>query len=447
MQKLGFGIIGILLIAMTYYFTTGSAQATEAMKTRVNTELSKLKKNGFAVQERSVKETKEHFVLSFENPEKLVTFFKNQGSEITLEDAEALKGLKVGVDLAYLNDTYSALSADVYPLSLPAALLNNPELSDADKTFIVQINEMVKRKTVLIHIDFNKMLSSFKGFIKDINQTFSVETALTLQLKGTSFNGTIKKDRVNTLKQKIEGIQILSGDDLKIDLTKLYSDFALTGKSVYDSSYKYTLKNANIEVRKETHVLSVNAEKVKGKNSTAVKNDLASNKVSMQAENVIIVNNNETTKLMQPQFAFTINNLDMHLLTQLGETDAEDNASINTLVQSLISKGIHMEIPTFNVNKLVYNNQEMDGFSLTSSLELNKTTDLAIIRENPFALVDAINSKTKVTLSEAIFRLIAQDPRAMLFSMLIQPQVINDKKVYEVELKNGKVSVNGLPLF
>ena len=68
MKKSGFGIIGLILVAAIYYFTAGSAQITEEMKKQVNNELTTLEQNGFGVNNREIKETEEHFVLSFDDP-------------------------------------------------------------------------------------------------------------------------------------------------------------------------------------------------------------------------------------------------------------------------------------------------------------------------------------------------------------------------------------------
>ena len=79
-KKLGLGIFGLIAMAAIYYFTVGSAQVTQEMKMRVNTELNMIEQNGFAVQEREVKAKTEHFILTFDDPEKIVAFFKKQGS-------------------------------------------------------------------------------------------------------------------------------------------------------------------------------------------------------------------------------------------------------------------------------------------------------------------------------------------------------------------------------
>jgi len=446
MKKLGLGIIGVITIAIAYYFTVGSAQVTEEMKMRVNTELNMIEQNGFTVNEREVKPKNEHFLLTFDDPEKIIKFLKQQGTEMALEDAEALKGLQIGVDLQYLNDTYSALSVDMYPLNLPSAISNARDMDASDKALIEQLNSMLSRKALLVHVDFNKVLSSFKGYIKDIHETFKVETAAKIDLEGTTFEGTIKDDRITALIQKIKSIHVQSGDELDIVLSTLNSNYTLTGKSIYDSTYNYTIGTVKVAGKKESNTFSVSIHDIEGENRTAVENDLASNKIKLTVADIEMMDNKEKTRLMHTTFTFNVGNLDMNVLKKLEALDVNNEAEANSLVQELISKGITVEIPSFEVKNLEYKREEIDGFSLTSSFKVNKTANLASIQANPFAALSAVNTKTKIVLSDALFTLIAQQPKAMMLTMIIQPQVINGKKVYELELKDGKLTVNGKPM-
>jgi len=446
MKKTGIAFAGLLLIAVIYYFTAGSEQLTEEMKVRVNTELNHVAQNGFAVQEREVKAKSEHFVILFDDPKKIVAFIKTQGSDMTLEDAEMLKGLKLGVDLQYLNDSYSALSADVYPLNLPPLLDKSGELDDTDKAVLKQLNEMLARKVLLVHIDFNKMLSSFKGYIKDIHEKLTVETVVGIDLEGSTFEGTIAEDRIHTMQQAIKKLRIVSGDELDIVLHGLTSDYTASGKTPYDSSSNYAIETFKIAGKRENNTFSFTIKNIKGNNEISVKDKLAANTIKVTIDEMIMTDNGQESKLKQTLFTFNIGNIDITVLEKLEKLDVNDQEAANQLVQELISKGITMEIPAFEVKRVLYQGQEIDGFTLSSSFEINKHANLAAIQSNPLAGLSAINTKTKLTLSEGLYTLIAQQPQAMLLTMLIQPKVINGKKVYEVELKDGKLTVNGSPL-
>lgn len=446
MKKLGLGIIGLVLVAAIYYFTAGSAQITEEMKTRVNTELNMLEQNGFSIQKREVKAKEEHFILSFDDPQKIMKFLKQQGSKIALEDAKSLVGTKIGMDLQYLNDSYSALSVDIYPLNLPDSISTIQDLEKEDKELIKQLNDMLKRKALLVHVDFNKLLSSFKGYIKDIHENFKLETIANIDITGFTFEGTFKDDRINTLIQNIKNITIKSGDEFNIALNDLQSSYTLTGKSIYDSSYTYKIADLKGTAKNDSEIFSLTIHNIEGDNKTSVTNDLASNKMTLKIFDLEMLEANKKTKLTHTTFSFNIENLDMNILKQLEEVDMKDEAETNRLIQALISKGITMEIPSLEVKKMEYLGQTMDGFSLTSLFEVNKSASLAAIQANPFTALEAINTKTKLTLSDALFTLISQDPRAMMLAMVIQPQVINGKKVYVLEIKDGKLTLNGKPM-
>ena len=363
---------------------------------------------------------------------------------MSMEDAKLLVGMKIGVDLQYLNDTYSALSADMYPLNLPTAISNAKDLDNADKALIKQLNDMLKRKALLVHVDFNKLLSSFKGYVKDIHETFTVETIVKVVLEGNTFEGKIKDDSLTSLSQKIKHIAVTSGDELDITLNTLESQYTLNGASMYDSNYKYSIEQVKVGGKKKDNTFSLAMQKIQGNNETSVKNNFANNKTQFQVNEITLIDNKQKTKLLQSNFVFTIENLDMDILKQLEAATTEEET--NKLIQSLIAKGIKMEIPNFEVKKMEYLGKTFDGFTLSSSLSFSKNANLSAIQTNPLSALSAINTKTKIVLSDALFTLIAQEPKMMMLAMIIQPKVVNGKKVYELELKDGKLSVNGQSL-
>jgi len=444
-KKLGLGIVGIVIIAVIYYFTAGSAQITEEMKIRVNTELTMLEQNGFTLEDRKIKEKEEHFVLSFNDPEKIVHFMKQQGADMTLEEAQVFQGMKVGVDLKYLSDTYSAVSVELYPLNLPPALTDQTELTDEDKLFIAQLNAMLERKALLVHVDFNKLLSSFKGYIKDVNETFKVEEEINLALKGATFEGAIKDDKMTDLKQNIKLMSLKMSDVLNVSLTKLISTYKV-GNREYASTSTYKMANARISGSFNEEAFLISANDIDSSTEISVKNDLISSSINFNVSNLEMSEGTQKIKVKNSTFALNIGNLDLTVLKKIEAADVNDDALLNTLMQELISKEIYINIPNFEVKKIDYLGENLNGFSLNSQFKINKSANLAEIELNPFAAMNAVNTKTKIMLSPELFMMIAQDPRAMMLTMLIQPQEINGKKVYEIELTDGKLLVNGKPM-
>lgn len=446
MKKLGFGVIGLILVAVIYYFTTGSAQITQEIKSQVNSELATLEQNGFAIQDREIKESEEHFVIAFDDPKKIIDFFAAQGAEMSMEDASALKGMKIGVDAKYLNDAYSALSLDIYPLNLPTGI-TTLEMDKDDKLVIEQLNKILEKKGILVHVDFNKLLSSFKGHVKDIHETLQGEKEIKISVEGITFNGEIEKGKISKLDQNLKYMTFEAKDEAHIQLSELNSNYARTGPSSYDSTSGYSVKNIQLNGINGSSKVLVSIDNMSGDSITSIKNDLAQSSIKATASKVQFEANGEKSLLEGITFDFNIKNLDMLALKKLEDADANNEAEINKLVQELISKGVAMEIPILEIKKIETEGKSMDGFSLTANIDVDKSLNLAALQANPMVAMNAINTKTKISLSSELFSLIAQDPRAMMFMMLIQPQEVNGKKIYEVELKNGSLSVNGKPMF
>ena len=446
MKKIGLGLITVILVAVIYYFTAGSEQITQEIKAQVNSELATLEQNGFAIQEREIKKSEEHFIISFDDPQKIVAFFATQGAKMKLEDASALKGLRIGVDAKYLNDAYSALSLDIYPLNLPTSI-TELDMDKEDKLVIEQLTKMLEKRGVLVHVDFNKLLSSFKGHVKDIHETLQGENEVKFNMEGVTFEGDIEKGKISRLDQKLKRITFEAKDEAHVEFSELKTNYKRTGPNSYDSSSGYSVKNILLTGINDNSKVIVSIDDMSGDSITSIKNDLAQSSIKATASKVKFEANGEKSLLEGITFNFNIKNLDMLALKKLEKSDVNNEAEINRLVQELISKGVSMEIPTFEIKKIEAKGKKMEGFTLTAHADIDKSLDLAALQANPMVAMNAVNTKTKITLSSGIFSLIAQDPRAMMFMMLIQPQEINGEKVYEVELKNGSLSVNGKPMF
>jgi hypothetical protein len=103
-----------------------------------------------------------------------------------------------------------------------------------------------------------------------------------------------------------------------------------------------------------------------------------------------------------------------------------------------------MDINTISAQNLQYDNRKLDDFNLTAHLELDKSLNIKAAKQNPLSALSAIAAHIKLALSPTLFGFISEQPKAMMILMLFQPQDVNGKKVYGVELKDGKLTVNGM---
>jgi len=439
MKKLGFGVIGLIFVAGIYYVTTGSTQLTSEIKAQVDSELANIQTQGFSVQGRELAEEKEHFVISFDEPQKIAAFFTKNGAQLSAADAEILKGLKVGVDLQYLPDAYSAVTVDMYPLTLPTAIIEVVQ-SEEDKKILAQIEKMLEKKTFLIHFAVNKMGTGFKGYMKDIDEILQGEKNVKMLLSKLEFTGDIKDDKIEGMKQTLKILSIDVANIFTMAMHNLKSDYKMTGETQYDYTTNYSIEKMTMQADDELNVLLNDFEL---SSDATVKNGLSSGMFKTKTKTVVIDEKGKKLLLDNIVFEMKADNLDVKAFEQLGQIDVENEKEVNMVLQQLISQGISFEIPTFSIDNVENLGQKMGGFSLTSMFKIDKSLNVAATQNNPLTAVSALNAKIDFSLSKELFAELAKRPEAVMAMMLFQPKDVNGKKIYKIELKDGKLSVNG----
>ena len=405
--------------------------------------MTTLEQNGFGVKDREVKETEEHFVISFDDSAKITHYLNAQGAQVLEEDMILFEGLKMGVNAKYLNDSYSALSVDIYPVALPKSMMETTD--DEDKAAVERINKMIADKTLQVHLDFNKLLSGFKGHVKDINETFEEDKEkVTFISQGFKFEGDIEDEKVKTVRQTLKLLSLDAGKELTMKLSNLTSNYVITGASPYDSKSDYSVEKIAIQGEPAFSMLmkNLNVNAV-----SSVKNDLLKSSFITKTDEIQIIEEQKKYKMNDILFDFNMDNLDIVAFEALQGLDVNDEKAINALSQKILSKGITMNIPNFSVKKIAENGKTMDGFTLSSSLSIDKSFDINAVSQDPLAALNALSSKTNISVSTELFALIAQEPRAMMVLMLMPPVEKEGKKIYEIEFIKGKITVNGTPMF
>jgi len=441
-KKLGIALIGLIIVAVLYYFSVGSTQITAELKKQMNSELTSLKSEGFGVNEREIKESQEHFIISFDNPEKIAHFFTRQGLQLGLDDARLLTGLKVAVDVHYMTDDYSGVAFEMYPIALPTAL-TDATLNEQDKKALAQVQKMIEKKTFLMHIAINKLGTGFKGYMKDIEETLQGEKEVKISMNGFTFSGEIEDDKIYNVKQNLKQFLMYVPNELEMKFTDLESDYRITGKTIYDYSTNYSLAKMLI-TNKSTFDLMI--DEIGIHSTSTVKNGLASGSMTTKTKDIKIVA--EGKKFAFETFIFDINanNLDISAFERLQKIDLNNEKEMNTLIQELISKGININIPALSIAKVESEGKKMDGFDLNAKVDIDKSLNITALQTNPMAALSAIDANLNISLSKELFAIVAGQPQAMMALMLFQPKELNGKKVYEVELKKGSLNVNGQPM-
>ncbi|MCF6244926.1 MAG: YdgA family protein [Sulfurovum sp.] len=440
-KKIGLGFIALIIAAGIYYFTVGSAQITQEMKTQINNQLSSLEKEGFGIENRKIEEEKEHFVISFDDTKKISSFLFSQGIQINAEDASMLKGLKLGVDTHYLPDVYSSVAFDIYPVTLPE-VLNTPN-SNNDKKVLADINKMLKKKSFLIHIALNKTANAFKGHMKDINETVNEhDLPINLQLKSLHFTGELKDNHIHTIEQSLDNFTIFAKDEMHIVLSDITSDYTVTGKTLYDYRTHYKVDNIVANLKSD---VDVNIKGIDVISNSTVDKNTASGGIKMTIADTHISNQPNPYDLKNFVFEIKGSNVDITAMDQLQKSDLSDEKVANAFLKKIFSKGVHFEISELSLESMVNNGQKIDGFDVNAQVTLDKNFDVLALEKNPLSALQTVDADLKLVFSKKLFELIAQQPQAMMALMMFQPKDENNKKVYSLELKDGKLLINGKP--
>jgi len=443
MKKLGIAAAGLLAVALIFFFTLGSSELRSEAKAQLNQELAALEQNGFSIEKRISKEEEDHFILTFKEPKKIAHYFTAQGTPATAEDIDSLKGMKMGADVYYVKDAYSALSVDLYPVKLPDSLYDSAETKE-DKALLEQIQKMLDEKKLLVHIDVAKDFTHFKGYMKDIDQTFKGEESLTIQTKGLTFNGEIKNDRIALIDQKLKEIRLKDDQGGEIVLSKMTTQHKMTGPSLYDIDALYTIEDITM---KQGNGFVGKVKDIHVSTSEKVTDGLLQSHVDATIKELQAQADTESFSAKEIHWDARLDNIDIQALEALQNLDPEkDDAAIEKAFAQLLGKGIKLTVNDLSIKEIIENQKSLGGMSMNATLGIDKNVNLTVVQQNPFLLLGAVDANITLKLSDALFAKAGEDPRAMMLMMLIPPKEDKGQKVYTVIMKNGQTTVNGVGL-
>ena len=441
MKKFGIGAIVLLLLSTLYYFANGATLITQKAKEQLNHELITLQHNGFSIHARKSTPKKEHFTLSFDRPKKIMPYLNARGAAITLEDTQALQGLQLGIDIDYFPTPYSALSVELYPVDLPHE--TKKVLTHERPKTMVEVERMLAQKTLLLHIDFNTILSGFKGYFKDINETLQIEQGehLYCKTKKITFEGSIKEEQIDTLSQKIALFSLHIDTLLQVDITNLSGSYVLTGERPYNATSHYSTESIAI---KAAPLFSLLLKGVENNVENHLDHGMASSSILTKAHYVEVVQQQRRDALKEATLALHVDALDIATLATLQQTDLKDDIRVNQLIRKLFSKGLSVTLGTLSAEDVLFDNREMDGFEMNSSFQIDTSFTPVATSQNLLSTLSALKMKTHIRVSNELYALIVQDPRAMIMMMMAPPKNAQNRKIYEIEFKQGTLTINGV---
>ncbi len=441
MKKILLAIVAIFIIVAIYYETIGSKQVVKEIKKEVNREVVQLKSSGFAIEKREIKEDREHLTIDFNDTAKITNYLKGINSDITEEDIAILKGMKIGLDIHYNPNAKDAIALDIYPTKLPDIIYAN--ITNEDKKSLKTIEDMISKKELLVHINVNKFLSGFDGYIKDIDRE--------LKLKGAKFNGDIEENKITKINQSIEQISYTIPKEFDSKLSDLQISIINPMDNHEDSATNYSIKSIEIDGNSSKTDL-IKIENIIGSSKDTKVNKLINSKSEININSIYYIDNKENLIIKNISAIMKIDNIDIDAFSKLNSISTDDMSEkerlekMTPIIQKIFSSNISIDIPNISIDKIIKDKKQIDGFKLKASVKVDDKFNVSAIKHNPEMIINFINAKINIEASNDIINLLSRDPRAMVLMMVLQPIDKNGKKYYDIEFTKGSLKINGKPL-
>ncbi len=441
MKKILLAIIAIFIIVAIYYETIGSKKIVKEIKKEVNKEVVQLKSSGFNIENREIKEDREHLIIDFNDTAKIANYIKRVNSDIKKEDIDIFKGMKIGLDIHYNPNTKDAMALDIYPTKLPDIIYQGIKIED--KKSLKTVEDMMSKKELLVHININKFLSGFDGYIKDIDRE--------LKLKSAKFNGDIEDNKVTKINQTIEKISYIIPKEFNSKLLDLKISITNPMSKSENSATNYAIKSIEIDDKKSQKDL-IKIENIEGSSKDTKVGKLINSKSELNINSIDYSDKIESVTIKNINAIMKIDNIDMEAFSKLNSLSMENISEkerldkMTPIIQKILSSNISMEIPNISIDKIIKNKKVIDGFRLKASLNIDKNFNSNAIKHNLDMLVNFVNAKVNIEASNDIVNLLSSDPRAMVMMMFLQPIDKNGKKYYDIKFTKGSLKINGKPL-
>ncbi len=437
MKRFGLGVVVFTLIGIIYYFTFGSKEIVKTIKKEVKVEVQYLEKEGFNVTQRYNQEDKEYFIISINDSKKVLVFFQKYGINFTSKEIDALKGVKIALNLTYLK---TSIDLDIYPVELPTVI------KERYRKVFSYIREMLDDKALFIHINFNYLLGLFEGYIKDIDKSILYDNLKErFTLKEFNFSGEIKNSKIIKLKQNIGVANIYVENSIDIKILGVKSNYNLIDKSIYEYSAKYDIDKMElskmiIDGLPDTKIIF---DKITLKTDATIENSLAKQTLNVKVKNILIDQLEQNIALHNIRLDMFANRLEVKAFKKLQKIENITEKALNSLLQRLIANNMRIEVLDFEAKEVTSRGKVVEGFSLYGSLDVDKSLNIINLKTNPIHTLDKFNADIDLSLSKELLNIIIKRPEAMIAYMTYRAKTFNGKKTYSFKIKDGMFKING----
>lgn len=406
------------------------------------------------ISDNSYIKTKKHYEFLLRDSNKFLAYINQDSySEIPSYLHDIIDGILLGADVTYSNIPFmNAITVDAYPMALPLKMMD--EIQKEDAGFYAYINAFFLKKGILYHIEHDIVSKDFSGYIKDIDEHYSLKdgTNLTIVLSGMNYNGIGDLIAPNILNSKIDIISLKALKDLvevKFDLTEFSSASEFESKSRYSSSVN--LGNIGLAIKGDDNV-SLYSKNIKMSIASDTQESFGQIYLQSSFKEMGIQTKEFNAKMHDFNYDISLGGLDKDALEELQDImiQAKNTPSNSFELQiresfiKLLSRGVTLGIDDLSFKNLLLNDaKDLNGVSIHSQIFFKEDPALANkLLYTPALLIQNLDTDIRIKISRAIVNKI-NESTPMAAPILEYAKEDGENLVFEILFRKGELLING----
>lgn len=444
-------VVVILLLVIVALPTVGNT----FIKKQIDERLVELESFGLeATQNESQAtylSTSRHFEFLLKDSHKFLNYLQNYSDQQIPPYVNAmLEGVLIGVDIDYSNFPFTkAFEIEIYPMKLSGMMSDSLKSSDA-KVY-EKVKSFLELKGILYHIEYNLINSDFKGYIKDIKESFVLQdaSAVNISLHGAKFNGNGPLLAPNELSSKIKGLEISLVEDkksLKIIVENLKSSTNFESINTYLSGID--MERMLVKLRGTGNDIDVEIEKFRANASSNDQDKSTQLNAKTSIKSLIFKSNESNLNMQNFNLDVALSGLDKQEYTEFTKLLSKNNqAKIQESIIKLLSKGMVFEIADFSVKKFSTDSQaKIKGFEIKSRVSIKEDKGLAQkIQILPLLAISNLELESEIKISKELYTKI-KGLNMLLQSLNGYEKVDGDDYIFLLKFLDSNASINGKSL-
>ena len=441
MKKIGFGIGALALIILFIVYYLGETEKKETielnvLQERVTQQLTQMQNNGFTITDRKMQQEQEHFFITITDPQKASAYLTQLGLRATPQEAKELKDIKFSTELQYLSDLYSL---DIYPVTLPP-YLKTVIANTHEADILTQIEALIEKKVFFMHLDIDHSGTTFKGNVKDIDESLQGEKTAAMKLQGFNFSGNIKEQKIVKFKQSFNHAHLYISNEVNNTILGLQSSYELTGPTMYDYTSRYAIDQVKSSEEPGSTLM---AESLLVDSTSKVENGLAKETLKATVKSAEILYEKEKVGFKNLLLDMNMSNIDIAALDTLQEMETKKQKEVDDVIETFVSKNMHLTLSNLSAEKMVLRGKEVGGFTLNADLDIDHSLDIYRMNIQHKHALNKMDGDINLSISKEILTMLKEDPEFMIIYMMYRPKRKLGQRLYHIKIGDGEIKING----